>query len=61
MTRSNQHQVWLLIALGIVVATHITTAHSKTPTRIDWSYPAMAERCLLQEQAAVDGVTAMNI
>lgn len=45
-----------LAALGIVV-TMSAAAVAMSPTPMPWSYPALDGLCLLQEAAAVDGVS----
>lgn len=44
----------MAVVFGLVCG----TALAMSPMRIDFDYPPLADLCLLQEQAAIDGVSA---
>ncbi len=45
------------LAAMVVVASFTAAALAMSPTPVPWGYPALDALCLLQEAAAVDGVS----
>lgn len=45
-------------AVMLVVVSLSAAAPAMSPTPVPWGYPALDALCVLQETAAVDGVTA---
>lgn len=49
--------IYAKLTMTLVVVSLSAAALAMSPSSVPWSYPALDAFCLLQETAAVDGVT----